>query len=89
MIPDGCPDVIIHPFEFLEEVHNEDYQYHHLPIEMLSSVHQHVIDIKTVIHTDQQLILHISNHDDDRMECLLFSYLYPHDRGISLISKSI
>ena len=81
MIPDGCPDVIIHPFEFLEEVHNEDYRYHRLPIGVLSSVRQHVIDIEMAIRTDQQLISHIINHGDDRVERLLFPTLYPNGRG--------
>ena len=75
------PDVVINPFNFEEEVHNEDHRYHRLPISVLSSVHEHVMDIEKAIHNDQQIISHIIMHGDDKVERLLFPTLYPHGRG--------
>ena len=63
------------------QVYNEDYRHHHLPTGMLSSVHRHVIDIETAMCSDRQVIPHIINHGDDKVERLLFPTLYPHGRG--------
>jgi hypothetical protein len=77
----GRPDIVINPFDFEEDVYDEDHRYHRLPIGVLSSVHRHVVDIETAIRTDQQLISHIIMHGDNKVEPLLFPTLYPHGRG--------
>ena len=75
-IPEGRPDIVINPIDFEEEVRNEGYRYHRLPMGALSNM-----DVNQVMG---DAFRHVSNtvaHGDGKGEGLLFPVLYPYGRG--------
>ena len=66
-VPVRRPDVIVNPHNFEADVRNEDYRSHRLP--------------GGIIESSTKKLKGIINHGDNRLELLLFPYLYPNGKG--------
>ena len=88
-IPEGRPDVIVDPFNFHEEVRNEDHRYHRLPIGVLSGIDNRVLNVNEAIEEDIESIGGVLAHGDGIVEGLLFPGLYPNGRGYWQYQRSI
>ena len=81
-IPSNQPDIVVDPFNYENEVRNEDFRYHRLAIGVLEGG-------TNVAHSDSigeiqnkaATILRVINHGDQNVEALLFPTLYPEARG--------
>jgi hypothetical protein len=75
-IPTGRPDIVVNPCDFEEQVRNEDYRYHRLPMGSLTNLptSQLFLDAFGTVN-------HLVAHGDGKSEGLLFPVLYPYGRG--------
>lgn len=75
-IPEGRLDIVVNPIDFEEEVRNEDYRYHRLPMGVLPN-----LDVNRVMSDAFGRVSNTIAHGDGKGEGLLFPVLYPYGRG--------
>jgi hypothetical protein len=82
-IPAGRPDMVVNPCDFEEEVRNEDYRYHRLPMGMLTN-----LNVGQCFTNTFGSIGELVAHGDGKGKGLLFPVLYPHGRGFWRYQRS-
>jgi hypothetical protein len=81
--PEGRPDIVVNPRDFEEDVRNEDYRYHRLPMAALTN-----INVNQPMADAFRSLSNVINHGDGKGEGLLFPVLYPHGHGFWRYQRS-